>query len=152
MSSSSIGIPVDAGLLSHMLLVGSRSPNKLLIAKASGKIHQLEFYPNYNSQCLLERNESVPFRLTRNLTSLFTPYGVEGWFVSTLTAAAEVGLSPSCACFLDGLWMRLFQEVNGGNYVTLWRKWSVGLCLACQPTAQHPVVYEKSFSFPRMDK
>lgn len=73
-----------------MLLVGSRSPNKLLIAKGSGKIHQLEFYPNYNNQCLLERNESVPFRLTRNLTSLFTPYGVEGWFVSTLTAAAEV--------------------------------------------------------------
>ena len=73
-----------------MLLVGSRSPNKLLISKASGKIHQLEFYPSYNSQCLLERNESVPFRLTRNLTSLFTPYGVEGWFVSTLTAAAEV--------------------------------------------------------------
>ena len=75
-----------------MLLVGSRSPNKLLISKASGKIHQLEFYPSYNSQCLLERNESVPFRLTRNLTSLFTPYGVEGWFVSTLTAAAEVNI------------------------------------------------------------
>ena len=85
---------MSAGLLSHMLLVGSRSPNKLLIAKASGKIHQLEFYPNYNSQCLLERNESVPFRLTRNLTSLFTPYGVEGWFVSTLTAAAKASPYP----------------------------------------------------------
>ena len=78
-----------AALLSHMLLVGGRSPNKILFAKSSGKLWQAEFYPTYNSHGLLERNEPVPFRLTRNLHTFFTPFGVEGIFVSALAVAAQ---------------------------------------------------------------
>ena len=33
--------------------------------------------------------EPVPFRLTRNLHTLFTPFGVEGGFIPTLAAAAD---------------------------------------------------------------
>jgi len=83
-----------AGLLSHLLVVGGRAPNKLLISKESGKVHQLEFYATYNGEGMLERSDPVPFRLTKNLQEFFTHYGVEGWFVSTLAAGADVSPPP----------------------------------------------------------
>lgn len=79
-----------AGLLSHLLLVGGRSPNKLLFAKATGRLYQMEFYPTYDGHGMMERNEPVPFRLTRNLHTFFTPFGVEGVFVASLAVAAQV--------------------------------------------------------------
>jgi hypothetical protein len=33
----------------------------------------------------------VPFRLTRNLANFFTPFGVEGIFVTSLIAGAQAG-------------------------------------------------------------
>ena len=51
---------------------------------------QVDFYPVYDARGLLERSEPVPFRLTRNLHTFFTPFGVEGVFVSAMAAAAQV--------------------------------------------------------------
>lgn len=45
----------------------------------------------YEGSGALERGEPVPFRLTRNLATLFTPFGVEGVFITTMVAAAQVG-------------------------------------------------------------
>ena len=50
----------------------------------------MDFYPVYDARGLLERSEPVPFRLTRNLHTFFTPFGVEGVFVSAMAAAAQV--------------------------------------------------------------
>ena len=75
--------------MSHMLLIGGRTPYKVLFAKASGRALQLDFWPVYDARGLLERNEPVPFRLTRNLHTFFTPFGVEGMFVAALAAAAQ---------------------------------------------------------------
>ncbi len=79
-----------AGLLSHLMLMGGRSPQKILFARASGRTWQTDFYPAYDAAGLLERNEPVPFRLTRNLFTFFTPFGVEGVFIPTMTIAAQV--------------------------------------------------------------
>lgn len=79
-----------AGLLSHMLLIGGRTPYKILFARASGKTFQIDFYPVYDQRGMLERSEPVPFRLTRNLHTFFTPFGVEGVFVAAMAAAAQV--------------------------------------------------------------
>lgn len=42
---------------------------------------------------VLERSEPVPFRLTRNLQTFFTPFGVEGVFITAMAVAAQVSLS-----------------------------------------------------------
>jgi hypothetical protein len=47
--------------------------------------------PQYDGTGALERPEPVPFRLTRNLANFFTPFGVEGIFVTSLIAGAQVG-------------------------------------------------------------
>ena len=83
-----ISIP-GAGLLCHMLLVGGRMPYKILFARNSGKTFQVDFIPSYDQKGILERTEPVPFRLTRNLHTFFTPFGVEGVFVSAMAAAAQ---------------------------------------------------------------
>lgn len=72
-----------------MLCIGGRTPYKTLFARASGRVWQADFSPQYSDRGTLERVESVPFRLTRNLHTFFTPFGVEGMFVSALAAGAE---------------------------------------------------------------
>ncbi|EIE23491.1 hypothetical protein COCSUDRAFT_65942 [Coccomyxa subellipsoidea C-169] len=84
-----------SGLLSHMLLIGGRTPYKILFARASGKTFQIDFYPVYDQRGMLERSEPVPFRLTRNLHTFFTPFGIEGVFVSAMAAAAQAVLGPN---------------------------------------------------------
>ena len=46
--------------------------------------------PQYDGTGALERPEPVPFRLTRNLANFFTPFGVEGIFVTSIIAGAQV--------------------------------------------------------------
>ena len=75
-----------------MLLVGGRSPNKILFAKDSGRVFQTDFMPVYNERGMLEKIEYVPFRLTRNLVAFFTAFGVEGVFVSAMVNAAAAVL------------------------------------------------------------
>lgn len=74
-----------------MLLIGGRAPNKVLFSRATGKAWQTDLFPVYDAQGVLERNEPVPFRLTRNLQSFFTIFGIEGIFVTVMACAAQVG-------------------------------------------------------------
>jgi len=76
------------GLACHALLVGGRAPPKLLLARASGRVAASDLTPSYSEQGRLERTEPVPFRLTRNLATFFTPFGVEGVFVGCMAVAA----------------------------------------------------------------
>lgn len=77
-----------SGLLCHMLLVGGRSPNKILYAKDTGRVFQTDFMPVYNERGQLEKIEQVPFRLTRNLATFFNGFGVEGLFATAIMNAA----------------------------------------------------------------
>ena len=43
---------------------------------------------------MLDKPEVVPFRLTRNLATFFSPFGVEGVFLASFTAAAQAGPPP----------------------------------------------------------
>lgn len=76
-------------LQSYLLMVGSRNPSRLLLSRNSGKAWIAELFPMYDDTNMLERQELVPFRLTRNLVVFFTPYGVEGPFVTSMCAAAQ---------------------------------------------------------------
>jgi transformation/transcription domain-associated protein len=78
-----------------MLRIGGRAPPKLLFARDSGRVFQADFHPSFEATSgLCESGEPVPFRLTRNLQTFFTPFGVEGIFVMGLAAAAQALLVP----------------------------------------------------------
>lgn len=80
--------------MSYMLQIGGRSPNKILFAKNSGKIFQTDFHPAYDANGMIEFNEPVPFRLTRNMQAFFSHFGVEGLIVSAMCAAAQSVVTP----------------------------------------------------------
>ncbi|XP_074572437.1 uncharacterized protein LOC141828947 isoform X1 [Curcuma longa] len=79
--------------ISYMLQIGGRSPNKILFAKNTGKIFQTDFHPAYDVNGMIEFNEPVPFRLTRNMQAFFSQFGVEGLIVSAICAAAQSVIS-----------------------------------------------------------
>lgn len=83
-----------SSFMSFMLQIGGRSPNKILFAKNTGKIFQTDFHPAYDANGMIEFNEPVPFRLTRNLQAFFSHFGVEGLIVSSMCAAAQAVVSP----------------------------------------------------------
>ena len=81
-----------AGLLCHLLLLGGRAPAKILISRETGRVMHCELFLSYsNERGVLETQDHVPFRLTRNLVAFFSPPMVEGVFVATLAVAAQVG-------------------------------------------------------------
>jgi len=83
-----------SSFMSFMLQIGGRSPNKILFAKNTGKIFQTDFHPAYDANGMIEFNEPVPFRLTRNMQAFFSHFGVEGLIVSAMCAAAQAVVSP----------------------------------------------------------
>ncbi|CAA2966750.1 transformation transcription domain-associated -like isoform X2 [Olea europaea subsp. europaea] len=78
-----------SSFMSFMLQIGGRSPNKILFAKNTGKIFQTDFHPAYDANGMIEFTEPVPFRLTRNLQTFFSHFGVDGLIVSAMCAAAQ---------------------------------------------------------------
>lgn len=48
----------------------------------------------YDSNGMIEFNEPVPFRLTRNMQAFFSNFGVEGLIVSCMCSAAQAVVSP----------------------------------------------------------
>lgn len=54
-----------------------------------------DFFPQYNASTKLAgHSETVPFRLTRNLHTFFTIFGVEGIYITAMTLAAVAALQP----------------------------------------------------------
>ena len=100
-----------SAVLCHALLIGGRAPPKILFERASGRVWQADAAPSYDSTGRLERTEPVPFRLTRNLATFFTPYGVEGVFVGTMAVAAAALLTPESRAG-DGV--ALYLRDDGG--------------------------------------
>ncbi|KAF1875106.1 hypothetical protein Lal_00007722 [Lupinus albus] len=82
-----------SSFMSFMLQIGGRSPNKILFAKNTGRIFQTDFHPAYDANGLIEFNEPVPFRLTRNMQAFFS-HGVDGLIASSMCAAAQAVASP----------------------------------------------------------
>ena len=80
--------------ISALLRIGGRTPQKILFAKNTGKVFMLDFHPAFDSKGMTEFVEPVPFRLTRNLHTFFTPFGVKGDFVASMAAAAQACAAP----------------------------------------------------------
>ncbi|KAM7251269.1 hypothetical protein ACFE04_023152 [Oxalis oulophora] len=52
-----------------------------------------DFHPSYDVNGMVESNEPVPFRLTRNMQGFFSHFGVEGLIVSAMCASAQAVVS-----------------------------------------------------------
>merc|ERR1712216_300327 len=83
-----------SSFLSALLRIGGRTPTKIMFAKNTGKIFMLDFHPAFDAKGIVEYIEPVPFRLTRNLHTFFTPFGVKGDFVASMASAAQACTAP----------------------------------------------------------
>ncbi|KAL8472429.1 hypothetical protein ACS0TY_029584 [Phlomoides rotata] len=108
-----------SSFMSFMLQIGGRSPNKILFAKNTGKIFQTDFHPAYDGNGMIEFNEPVPFRLTRNLQAFFSHFGVEGLIVSSMCAAAQAVVSPKQS---QHLWHHLAMFFRDELISWSWRR------------------------------
>ncbi|KAI9081282.1 hypothetical protein K1719_036782 [Acacia pycnantha] len=108
-----------SSFMSFMLQIGGRSPNKILFAKNTGKIFQTDFHPAYDANGLIEFNEPVPFRLTRNMQAFFSHFGVEGLIVSSMCAAAQAVVSPKQS---QHLWHHLAMFFRDELLSWSWRR------------------------------
>ncbi|KAI4314757.1 hypothetical protein L6164_027634 [Bauhinia variegata] len=108
-----------SSFMSFMLQIGGRSPNKILFAKNTGKIFQTDFHPAYDGNGLIEINEPVPFRLTRNMQAFFSSFGVEGLIVSAMCAASQAVVSPMQS---QHLWYHLAMFFRDELLSWSWRR------------------------------
>ncbi|KAJ4844568.1 hypothetical protein Tsubulata_023584 [Turnera subulata] len=115
-----------SSFMSFMLQIGGRSPNKILFAKNTGKIFQTDFHPAYDASGMIEFNEPVPFRLTRNMQAFFSHFGVEGLIVSAMCAAAQAVVSPKQS---QHLWHQLAMFFRDELLCWSWRR-PLGMPLA----------------------
>jgi hypothetical protein len=75
--------------------LGGRSPFKILISRSTGNIEMPEFYLSYDPTTSLASNQdTVPFRLTRNLEQFFTAFAVDGILTTAITLAAIAAVQP----------------------------------------------------------
>ena len=79
-------------LLGSALRVGGRTPARMLFSRRGGSFMHADFRVELDRSCNLEQPEAVPFRLTRNLQSFATPFGVEGLLVASMAASAQAVL------------------------------------------------------------
>lgn len=92
-----------ACFLSYVLHIGGRSPNKMLFAKNSGKVFQTDFHPVYDADGMIDFNEPIPFRLTRNLQDFISHFGVEGVLVPSICSAAQAVVSPKVSSINEAM-------------------------------------------------
>ncbi|KAL5822462.1 hypothetical protein ACOSQ3_020378 [Xanthoceras sorbifolium] len=115
-----------SSFMSFLLQIGGRSPNKILFAKNTGKIFQTDFHPAYDLNGMIEFNEPVPFRLTRNMQAFFSHFGVEGLVVSAMCAAAQALVSPKQN---HHLWYQLAMFFRDELLSWTWRR-PMGMSMA----------------------
>lgn len=72
--------------IGHCLGVGARRPQNLMFSWSSGAISNLYVRALLSQDGLLENDEPVPFRLTRNMAKLIGPFGVEGPLKASMMA------------------------------------------------------------------
>lgn len=72
-----------------VLRLTGRAPSKLVISRAKGELTHLELTVVYNDRLQMDIfGESVPFRLTRNMSAFIGAHGFDGTLIAAAVAAA----------------------------------------------------------------
>mmetsp|Transcript_43860 Transcript_43860/g.138848 ORF Transcript_43860/g.138848 Transcript_43860/m.138848 type:complete len:590 (-) Transcript_43860:160-1929(-) len=93
-------------LLSYTLQLKALQPGSVVFSRATGAVHLACAADLTAAGAAAEK--PLPFRLTRNLQRLATPFGVDGAFSATFSAAAECFASPR-KCPLE-LWLATLAQ------------------------------------------
>jgi hypothetical protein len=79
--------------LAYIFCISSRSSETVFVAMNSGAIFNANFRPNYNSTdrvgILDNSDDSVPFRLTRNMEHFISPFGMQGSYSQCMASIAK---------------------------------------------------------------
>mmetsp|Transcript_22257 Transcript_22257/g.55069 ORF Transcript_22257/g.55069 Transcript_22257/m.55069 type:complete len:604 (-) Transcript_22257:91-1902(-) len=67
-----------SSLFVYAFAINARKPQNILVSRDSGSVSQLYLRPVISSKGVIECDEPVPFRLTRNLRHVITDCGVHG--------------------------------------------------------------------------
>lgn len=102
-----------ACVVGHCLGVGARRPQNLMFSWSSGAISNLYVRVLTSQEGLLESDEAVPFRLTRNMVKLMGPLGVEGPLKASM-------MSTIMALGNDLKIVRMFLDVIIRDELTAW--------------------------------
>ncbi|KAG0500358.1 hypothetical protein HPP92_000430 [Vanilla planifolia] len=81
--------------------------------------YMLQIGAAYDSNGMIEFNEPVPFRLTRNMQSFFSNFGVEGLIVSAMCSAAQAVSSPKQS---QHIWYQLAMFFRDELLSWSWRR------------------------------
>ena len=76
-----------SGYLSYLMKIGERQLHRIAFFRQNGRLINSEFFPTYNESGIVESNEPVPFRLTRNLQQALSPTLIDGLFSSAIMSA-----------------------------------------------------------------
>jgi transformation/transcription domain-associated protein len=80
--------------MTYIMHMTGRYPNKLHIARGTGNIWGSELVPSMNGRALFHNGETVPFRLTPNLSTLMGPLATEGIYSCAIMAIARCLTEP----------------------------------------------------------
>jgi len=86
-------------LVSHALFIPAPSPTRLVFSQLQGDVSLAGAAPSFNKEItrMQDSNERMPFRMTRMLTTLLSPVGLEGGFSAAMGAAAMSLANPKRA-------------------------------------------------------
>lgn len=100
-----------SALACFVLKLSGRAPNKVAVSKARGEVTQLELAAIFNDRLQMDINkETVPFRLTRNMTAFIGPHGLEGLLIAVAVAAVQ-GLMQERSCLPSQLALFLRDDI-----------------------------------------
>eukprot|EP00884_Botryococcus_braunii_P021979 jgi/Botrbrau1/8465/Bobra.0237s0082.1 len=101
-----------SAVMQYCMYIGGRTPYKMLFSRSTGRIFQQDFTPLYSPTLDLDKQEAVPFRLTRNLVSFLSSFSIEGSFIAVLSLTAQALLQRED--FLKDLLTFYFKEDMNG--------------------------------------
>ena len=73
----------------YILAIGHRFPHKIAFNRDSGSLITLDLLPALNQSGQFTLTEAVPFRLTPNLQTFLTEFGIEGPFTTFISALGQ---------------------------------------------------------------
>lgn len=119
-----------ACVVGHCLGVGARRPQNLMFSWSSGAVSNQHVRMLTSQEGIVENDEAVPFRLTRNLVKLMGPFGIDGPLkASMITTLMALGNDLEI--------VRMFLDVIMRDELSVWVSAKLDLRRKAVNTDQH---------------
>jgi len=103
-------------LMMYLLNVPIRNPSKMFVGTSYGLLYHFDFIPSLKSNGRFSKLNNVPFLLTQNLISFMSPFGIQGSFINSISAAT-VALDDQKNHFENFVRLLMRDELMNGNNI-----------------------------------